>query len=55
MRHGYEWWEAFWKWLLDSYENMRNDEWGDIGKYAANELRNKYNDFEEKCRKEKLL
>ncbi|MBW2672020.1 MAG: hypothetical protein JRD89_01225 [Deltaproteobacteria bacterium] len=44
MRHGYEWWEAFWKWLLK--QCLENDD-----RHSYLVLKDYYEEFEEKWRK----
>jgi len=62
MRHGWEWWESFWKWLLNSYVDLErlDDERGaelyvKTGKMIQDELKTRYKEFEEKWRTERKI
>ena len=59
MRHGWEWWEGFHKWIITKQEEklaLAGDEWPDLlYKYMLRELKEGYKEFEEKWRTEKKI
>lgn len=50
MRHGYEWWETFWKWLLKEGKEANANAPLDI--YLDNWLKIKKNEFEKLWRED---